>query len=238
MLVVVMLVLMVDILLIIATARLLGAALHPGRILAAAGVDMAFAVLSSAPYFPFLHQFLARLLILLLSGVTAFGFSSGAVVFALLNLSLGGIADSQSRILPTLLGTAGLIFACVILGKERRYVRVELQHGSEVIILRALRDTGNALRDPITGKPVLILSAEIAQKLTGLTPAALRDPVGTLGTVPGLRLIPYQTVGNNGFLLALQIQQAKIGKKQGSVLVALSPQILDNNYQALAGGIL
>ena len=102
--------------------------------------------------------------------------------------------------------------------------------------LTALRDTGNSLRDPITGKPVLIVGADIAEKLTGLSPAALRDPVRTMGSLPGLRLIPYRTVGNTGFLLALRIPSVKIGNRQGSALVAFSPHILGSGYQALTGG--
>ena len=135
-----------------------------------------------------------------------------------------------------LLGAAGIGFACLAIGKGRDLIPVELTYGAQTVRLTALRDTGNSLRDPITGKPVLIVGADIAEKLTGLSPAALRDPVRTMGSLPGLRLIPYRTVGNTGFLLALRIPSVKIGNRQGSALVAFSPHILGSGYQALTGG--
>jgi len=108
----------------------------------------------------------------------------------------------------------------------------------QTLHLTALRDTGNTLRDPITGKGILVVDAQTAAKLTGLEPAALCDPVSTISKFPGLRLIPYRTVGGTGFLLALQVRDAKIGNRQGSILVALSPNCLGNHYQALTGGTL
>ena len=79
----------------------------------------------------------------------------------------------------------------------------------------------------------------MARELTGLTKQQLRKPVDALGTIPGLRLIPYRTVDQSGrFLLALQLKHTKIGKRTGSALVAFAPEVLDGNgkYQALIGG--
>ena len=85
---------------------------------------------------------------------------------------------------------------------------------------------------------MLVVDADIAKKLTGLAPAELREPLRTLQQMPGLRLIPYQTVGNHGFLLAVSIPQVKIGNSQGSTLVALSPNLFAHHYQALTGGMV
>ena len=59
-----------------------------------------------------------------------------------------------------------------------------------------------------------------------------------MGTLPGLRLIPYKTVGGSGLLLGLWLQDVKIGSSQGSSLVAFSPEIFsaEGMYQALTGG--
>ena len=77
-----------------------------------------------------------------------------------------------------------------------------------------------------------------SEKLTGLEREMLRDPVSAMEKLPGLRLIPYKTVGNSGFLLALLITEAKIGNQQGSAIVAFSPQNFGSKYQALTGGSL
>ena len=87
---------------------------------------------------------------------------------------------------------------------------------------------------------MLIVSSGPAQVLTGLTKQQLRDPVHTMGTIPGLRLIPYRTIGQTGLLLALQIPAVRIGSWQGSSLVAFAPEGLcaDGTYEALTGGMV
>ena len=100
-------------------------------------------------------------------------------------------------------------------------------------------DTGHSLRDPVTGSQVLIVGADVAQTLTGLSPQQLADPVRCMGKLPGLRLIPYKTVGKSqGMLLAMQMPNGKIGNRTGNILVAFSPQVLDESgkFQALIGG--
>ena len=94
-----------------------------------------------------------------------FGWSSGVIVFTLLNLSLGRIADRENEILSILLGAAGLGLSCLVLGKRHQYIPVELTCSGQTVTLTALRDTGNTLRDPITGRQVLIVDADIAKKL-------------------------------------------------------------------------
>jgi hypothetical protein len=106
-----------------------------------------------------------------------------------------------------------------------------------------LRDTGNGLQDPITGESVLVIGPEAAANLLGLTQSQLQNPVETLKqrTVPGLRLIPYRSVGQpGGMLLGLRIKEVTVGDRRGSVLVAFAPARIGGNegYQALTGGVL
>ncbi len=82
--------------------------------------------------------------------------------------------------------------------------------------LTALCDTGNTLRDPATGRPVLVASAEKLQVLWPpelgplLTPSALRAPSQTMERLASsgrdaarFRLLPYSAVGvESGLLLA------------------------------------
>lgn len=242
MIVVMLMVLTVNILLLFAADRLLGANTGLLRILAGATLGVAFAGLSMISGFAFLKHYLWRLCALVLSACMAYGFSRRTVprllLYLLLQLSLGGITGSAEEMPSMALGAAGICFACLTVGKRQVVIPVELTYGTQTVHITALRDTGNALRDPITGKQVLVVDADVAQKLTGLTPAQLADPVGTIGRVPGLRLIPYQTVGNTGFLLALPVSNAKIGSRQGSTLVAFSPLTFHHHYQALTGGTL
>jgi hypothetical protein len=90
----------------------------------------------------------------------------------------------------------------------------------------------------VTGKSVLVVGADIADRLTGLSRRQLSEPVETISEIPGMRLVPYRAVGQpSGLLLALTVRKSKIGGKKGSTLVAFAPQILDESgkYQALLG---
>lgn len=242
MVVVFLMVLAVNVLLLSASVRFLGQRENPLRIIAASLLGTLFAMLSMVPGFSFLGHFLWRLCAMALTALLAFGFSRKTLpkllLFLLLQLSLGGVAQSKSQLVSMLLGAAGIGLACLILGKGNDFIPVELTYGKQTVHITALRDTGNDLRDPITGKSVLVVGADVAQALTGLTPEVLQNPVEAMGIVPGLRLIPYRTVGNTGFLLGLRLADTKIGSKQGSAIVAFSPQILGSNYQALTGGML
>lgn len=241
MIVVMLIVMVVDILLLFASCKLTGGRIHIMRIVLGAAVGALFAGVSMIPGFSFLGKLHWRLCSLAITGLLAFGFSMKILpkllLFTLLHLSLGGVTESH-EMLSMLLGAAGIGFACLIVGRRSRFIPVELHFAGQTLSITALRDTGNTLRDPITGKSVLVVDADIAGKLTGLAPAALCDPVGTIGKFPGLRLIPYRTVGNTGFLLALQIPDVRIGNHRGSILVALSPNLLGKQYQALTGGTL
>ena len=118
---------------------------------------------------------------------------------------------------------------------------MELRRGEKRLRLLALRDTGNTLKDPVTGKGILVADAQSAETLLGLTKAQLSDPVGTVesGILPGLRLIPYHTIDRSqGMMLGLWVKEARVGRQRGGVLVALAPEELsqDGSVQALTGG--
>lgn len=241
MVVVIMMVMVVDILLLYATGHLLGGRIPLWRYAVAGLAGGIFAGLSMMDGFSFLGSSLWQICGIVMTGVVAFGCSGRTLrkllLFSLLRLSVSGLTGKETEV-SMLFGAVGIGFACLIVGRKSKFVPVELNFGGQTYHIKALYDTGNTLRDPITGKGVLVVDANIAHRLTGLEAAALRDPVGNLVSFPGLRLIPYQSVGNTGFLLALQIPDAKVGNRQESIIVALSPNLLSNHYQALTGGTL
>lgn len=125
-------------------------------------------------------------------------------------------------------------------------VPVRLCMNGKQLELTALRDTGNTLRDPITGEGVLVLSPELMKKLLpGADRAALCDPQCLMAqircTYPALRprLIPYKTVGvSHGMLVGLRPEEVEIAGRRETLLVAFSPvEISDGGgYRALLGG--
>lgn len=169
----------------------------------------------------------------------AFGLGKQTVknglLFCLLRFSLEGVGGHRT------LWTVILCCVCIwIFRKERRQtVSVELLHKGKRVCFTALYDTGNTLHDPITGQPVLVVDRLIAQQLTALSEKDLQTPLEALPQNPGSRLIPYKTVGHPAsFLLGITVRQAKIGGRKGSAVIALSPDILDEEgkYQGLIGG--
>ena len=161
--------------------------------------------------------------------------------FALLYLALGGAGIEQKGLLSLSIGAVGIL-AVVFVGSlrpGREYVQVKLRYNCREYSFLALLDTGNFLKDPITGRPVLIIGADIAQEMTGLTVKQLSSPVDSVSLLPGARLIPYKTAGASGvFFLGLYVQNLKVGAWQGSGVIALSPETLGSKgtYQALTGG--
>lgn len=241
----------VDFLLLVGTNCLCG--YPPGwrRSGAAALLGGIYAAVCMMHRFAFLGNFLWRMVFLGMMGWIAFGSDKSAfrrtVIFVFLCMALGGIMQGLNTggKLSMVLSAAMICGMCIIGFRDRpgrvKYVPVELTYGEKRLSLIALEDTGNTLRDPVTGRPVLVVEAGVAQKLTGLTPQQLRSPINAMeeGIVPGLRLIPYRTVGqSSGMLLALRFPKVRIGKWKGSSLVAFAPEALcnDGRYQALTGG--
>lgn len=240
---------LVDFLLILGTNRLCGYPLGVRRASLSALLGGIYAGACVLPGFSFLGNFLWRTVSLGLMSCIAFGFTKSAlrrgVVFTLLSMAMGGVAlfMNSRGFWSVAISAIGVCLLCLVgfrskLGAQS-FVPVELTYGGKKICLTALQDTGNTLRDPVTGSDVLVVGADVAQKLTGLTRSQLRSPVEFLDAIPGLRLIPYRTVGQGGgFLLALKFNDVKIGNRKGNTLVAFAPEGLhpEGAYQALTGG--
>ena len=167
-------------------------------------------------------------------------------MFLVLSMSLGGIAlgFGSADMTALILAAAGIWLLCRFALRqvgEQTYVPVTLSHGEKTMKLLALRDTGNSLRDPVTGEQVLVAGADVAWELLGLTEKQLLHPVETIarGILPGLRLIPYNAVGQPaGMMLAMRFPQTFIGNRNECPLVAFAPQVLGRGevYRMLTGG--
>lgn len=241
---------MVDFLLLLAAARLCGYPVKLYRVALAALLGGVYGACCLLPGFLFLGNILWRTVSLAMIAVIAYGMSvSGArrgLVFAFLCLALSGAVMGMDK--GGILGVvsaAGVVCLLCCFGFRGRiggatYLPVELFYKDKHIRITALQDTGNTLRDPVTGRQVLVVGADVASRLTGLTQQQLRTPVDSVGVLPGLRLIPYRSVGSHSFLLAIRLPKVKIGTWQGSTLVAFAPDFLspEGAYQGLTGGVV
>ena len=244
---------MVHFLLLLATNRLTGYPQCVARCLLGAGIGGVYGAVCMLPVLHFLGNILWRCGFLCVMGLAAYGISKSGIqrcmLFLLLNMAMGGIASGAGTggIWSAIAGgvifcVAGYLGLCT-LATRQEYVEVELRKGEKQEKLLALRDTGNTLRDPVSGQSVLVADARSADALLGLSRQQLRSPVETVasGVVQGLRLIPYRAVGQpGGMLVAIRLEQVRIGSWQGSAVVAFAPDGLgeENTYRALTGGIL
>lgn len=241
---------LVNVLLLLGTNKLLGCSNRPLHNIVGAGIAVLHSEACLLSGFHFLSSFFWNVVCMLTTALVAFGLERQSIVkcgiFILLKMALSWLAvGAGGGLWMPLFGAFAIFFLCGFVFREQRHAKpmlpVELHYGENNIRIWALRDTGNTLRDPITGKPVLIIGPKVATKLTGLTQKQLENPVETMGVLPGLRLIPYETVGTqNGLLLGLKLANTKIGKWQGSSLVAFAPRGFGEHqaYQGLTGGYL
>lgn len=244
---------LVDFLLLLGTNRLSGFPQGTARCAFGALLGSIYSGSCLLPGFLFLGNPLWRTVSLGIMGTAAFGWGRGAgkrtAVFVLLSMALGGLVVSLGRndfgalTLAALLcwGLCRFCFDNTV--GSREYVPLTLTHDGKTVSILALRDSGNTLRDPITGEQVLVVSGAVGQRLTGLTEAQLQHPLETLAQrpIPGLRLIPYRAVGSSGsFLLGLRLEQVKVGNQTTSTVVAFAAEDFGRGevYQALTGGTL
>ena len=241
----------VDLLLILGTNRLSG--FQPGllRGTMASVLGAMYAACCLLPRFSFLGSTFWRFVFLGLMGMIAFGLNRSAWkrtgIFVLLSMAMGGIALGMGKsdfsvVLLSALGVwvlSRIGFGGSVGGKE--YIPITITQGDRTVSVIALKDTGNSLRDPITGEQVLILGPEAAERLLGLSSEQLSNPMETMiaNTGSGLRLIPYNAVGQpGGMMLGKRFGDVKLGERRGSALVAFAPEKIGAGqvYQALAGG--
>lgn len=203
----------------------------------------------------------------------AFGWSAETLrrgaLFLGLSLALCGIQEALAALLPLgavlwrrgvlllvswrmLLASAGVLYGvCTALhgaacGHRRRLLHTQLTAAGRSVSFRSLADTGSFLRDPVSGRPVLLADSSVAQGLLGLSPPQLRAPEQTLQHLalqhPELcpRLIPYSAVGTQrGLLLGVKCGEMRVGAQRSrGGIVAFSPEEIsqDGSFHGLTGG--
>lgn len=236
----------VNVLLLAGTGHLAGRELRPIRLLAAAILGAVYAAgcmlrprwhLGALPW----HLGVLTAMALLCYGRDI---KTGGV-YILLTMALSDAVAAAGRggiwQLPLCLAGVQCLGRFAFGTAGRRLIPVEIADRGRTVRLKALYDTGNELRDPVTGESVLVIGSDPARQLTGLTEQQLHHPLETLERMPlpGLRLVPYQAVGEtSGLLLAMRFQRVRLGSRSRAALVAFAPQSFGSEYQALAGGTL
>ncbi len=125
-------------------------------------------------------------------------------------------------------------------------VKAEICLQSVTVRCTALRDTGNSLRDPVSGDPALVVDWAVLRPLLPQAPAQLpADPVAALTLLQvccpqlPLRLLPFKTVSGSSLLVSFRCHSIHIdGQAQPGALAAIAAGSISDGgaYQALTGG--
>lgn len=264
----------VDYLLLRAAAALCADPMPRRRALLAAVIGGGAALCELLPA-SFFHTVWHKLLTFLLMVIAAFGFRRRALRPAVLTLlctaALAGLLLVLRRLLTLplviLRGTvyypvtarvlifvsglcyflSALCFSGALRHGKGELIPLTLRAGGRKVAVTSLYDTGNALRDPMTGRAVAVLTKSRFCELCGIAPSLLPggDAAAALRRLcelcPSERflLVPYRTVGTADGLLPCVCCTALIGRRRKPVrlLAALSPTpMAQDGYEALIGG--
>lgn len=139
------------------------------------------------------------------------------------------------------------------LHKKDIIYNIEIHIKEKTLKLKAMLDTGNMLKDPISGMPVIVVEK---QELYSILPKKLLDNIDKLigGEAENLleqveekeiftrfRMIPFSSVGKqNGIMLGFKSDQVVIEKEdetqmKNNVIIGIFNQSLGKNYSALIG---
>lgn len=262
----------VDYLLLVVTGNLTACRRGRKRILLAGALGGIYGVLCLLPGWAFLGNFLWRMVVSFVLCAVAFGLGRfllrQTAVLWLLTAAFGGIVMMLTEVfsapvamldgqvyypvgVDTLILTAGGTYGLLSWGLGRfshqggDLAEVEVTIWGKSLTFSALRDTGNTLRDPISGTPVMVADWNLLREV--LPDIHHRDPEALMNEIrdkyPRLhpRLIPYKAVGvPHGLLLGLKPQEVRINGNKESLMIAFSPVDVSDGggYRALLGGEL
>ena len=207
-------------LLLLLTAALTKQPRRPGRLCIAAMLGAAYSLILLAPKLPTWAVMLSKIAVALVLVLAAFGFGS---VKKYLRCLLCFLA---ANFVLLLLALAAYVLALLILrlyekhAGRRALLELTVDTGARQVRCFALADSGNRLREPFSGAPVIVARRSLFPDTE--TP----------------RVIPYQTVGGEGMLTAFRPHRVTVhsGKRRGTVgevYVALSEHIQNEDYQAV-----
>lgn len=141
------------------------------------------------------------------------------------------------------------------LRKKDMIYEIKIKIGEKKLDVKAMLDTGNLLKDPISGMPVVVVEKkqlysllptkllDNIDKLIGGEGESLLDQIEEKEVLTRFRMIPFSSVGKqNGLMLGFKADQVVIEKEDGSqikedVIIGIFNQTLSKtqNYSALIG---
>lgn len=266
---------LVDYLLLLSAAHLAGLPLHRRRLILWAALGGVYAVAVFLPDVSWVGHPICRIAAGAGLALGAFrGRIRQAALFLLLAAGLAGIVLALGLAVgsplglaqrvyyadiswPVLVATALIVYGLLhlLFGQAARHgggelLRITIAINGRQQTVSALHDTGNTLREPVSGRAVLVLEQEAAELLWPQEVAAVlsqplppEEKMARLyqqGCVLPFTLLPFRTVGmEGGLLLAARSDYIEVdGKRYPRTPIALSSHPVSDGggYHALWGG--
>ena len=131
--------------------------------------------------------------------------------------------------------SVGVLRLCgaLLTGAEaERTVGVTLTYGGQSVVLEALVDTGNLLRDPLDSSPVLLIKAHAA---ASLFPSALlceKYDALDISLRRRIRMIPLDTVGGGRLLSGVRMEDVSVrsGKREEKIFITVAIDKEEGSY--------
>jgi stage II sporulation protein GA (sporulation sigma-E factor processing peptidase) len=237
------------------SCRAVGERPAPWRLVLAAALGAAWALVSGQAASPAVSRLLGPVVLMLPLGLRPPGRAVARLgAFTGLSVALGGTVLGLWALitgrLPTaagaapLAGPAAAAVLCLVgpvlvtrlrQGLARRAaterVRLLLRFGRERLVVKGILDSGNRLRDPLGGAPVVVVEA---RALAGAAPAglvALAEAAASRSWPPlsddwrrRLRMVPFASVGGRGVLWGVRADAAFAA--EGGSLRPLGPAVV------------
>lgn len=245
--------LIVDYILLIATAKLTGVRARRWRAAAGAALGGIYAVLAALPEEGFLRGWALKLAVGVFMALLVFGGSqrffrvclvffgvsaafAGAVMASAMirGEGLRGAYLGQVSFASLLLSFAGFyfLFSVAFRSLTRRRVagtltRLTVFHNGKKAVIPALLDTGNGLSEPISGLPVTVCSLEAVIDL-------FDEPVKTILRTEHDPASAFKKLTDAGVYSFLLVPYRAVGVEDG-LLLAFRPQSLRRGQRELTG---
>ena len=253
-------------LLLLTSAKICDAYTLRRRIFFASLTGGIYSIFAAMPEYEHLNTLAPKAICAAVMILFAFGFRKSIIrlfcVFIAVSAALGGIIYAISLGQNGVFSPPGLralaisfllsigIIASVFRRTGRKITETHKIHIScfgKSLELTAFVDTGNNLKDPMSGTPAIIVSTidikplmpkELYRLITTYAPAKALEALSGTEHADKFRLLPYSAVGiENSMLLALRADVKIDGKPSPKTLIALSPTNVSDGgaYSAIIG---
>ena len=251
--------LVIDYLLLRCTASVCSLSLKRRRYLAGALIGAVFSVAVYLPGCAFLTSPAVKLSVAGAMALAAYGCEKSLVrcllTFLIVSAAFGGfiwcitlMGGYPAFDMRTLILSFSLCYALLWLAfrfrtahSDRQLVSVELRYMDKTAVFTAMTDTGNDLRDPISGEKVMVVCPHALGaifdrfgELPFNDPVKLTERWNDIAELRGkLRLIPYRSVGESGMLPAFRADSITIDGEDCPMLTAISERTWGDGFEGI-----